>query len=238
MPSTDLRLILHQIGNLAQPIAYHVEKLAEIRSDDPTFNAAMKALPERMAVFNRTIDRLRILAKPVELELGRVDLCALLKSVWNDVSNEKPFKSIKVKWNFGAPASSRLEAGAPVQGDSYWLHLALRELLLNAAEAAAQSASPAVEIQVSAKDKNWRIEINDSGPGLPAEAALGALFFTAKADTAAGLGLPIARHILDAHGGTLLFEPHGLGAAKVRAKSAAVAVAGDRCHVAVLLPQA
>src|SRR5882724_9560614 len=149
MQSTDLRLILHQLGNLAQPLTYHVEKLGELKTNDPSFNSAMAVLPGRLAALNGTIDRLRILAKPVEPDLGRVDLCALLKSVGNEISNEHRFKSVARKLNFNVHSV--------VKADSYWLHLAMRELMINAAEAAAVSSQQSIEIRIMAQDSSWRL---------------------------------------------------------------------------------
>src|SRR5436309_1019205 len=111
MHLTDLRLILHQLGNLAQPLTYHVEKLGELKTNDPSFNSAMAVLPGRLAALNATIDRLRILAKPIEPDVGRVDVCALLKSVGNEISNDGRFKNVARKMKFAGPCF--------VKADSY-----------------------------------------------------------------------------------------------------------------------
>lgn len=201
--TNDLHLVLHQLGNLVQPIGYHVEKLAELKSNDPVFNTAMQSLPSRLNALNRTLDRLRILAKPVELDRARVKLAPLLKSVWNEVAAMPEFKSIAMKWDVPADCAAN--------ADEYWLHLALRELFKNAAHAAALSKTPAVAVSAQSLEKNVRIQIDNSGSAIPAEAARGALFVTTRTETGAGLGLPIAQHILAAHGGRLSFERSGAG---------------------------
>src|SRR5947207_3224678 len=95
----DIPLILHQISNLAQPVGYHIEKLSELKSDDPVFNQAMQALPARLEALNRTVERLRILSRPVELDRTRINLCALLKSVWNEVAGMPEFNLIAMNWD-------------------------------------------------------------------------------------------------------------------------------------------
>ena len=59
-----------------------------------------------------------------------------------------------------------------------------------------------------------RIEVEDTGPGVPAEAA-GRIFEPfVQVDTeaarpgSAGLGLAIARRVVEAHGGRIWAEPH------------------------------
>jgi C4-dicarboxylate-specific signal transduction histidine kinase len=194
----DLPLILHQLGNLAQPVGYHIDKLCELKSDDPVFNQAIQALPARLNALNRTLERLRILSKPLELEHARVNLDSLLKSVWNEVAGMPEFKAVAIKWE--------VPEACATNADEYWLHLALHELFMNSAQAAASSKKASIAMQVHARENKWRIQLDDSGPGLPADCARGELFVTTRAETGAGLGLPIAQHILAAHAGALLFE--------------------------------
>jgi hypothetical protein len=65
---------------------------------------------------------------------------------------------------------------------------------------------------VAAHDGNWRIEVQDSGPGIPRDIREQVLepFFTTKA-RGGGLGLPIAKRVAELHGGTLTlaFPPTG-----------------------------
>jgi signal transduction histidine kinase len=97
-----------------------------------------------------------------------------------------------------------------IQGDEEALSQVVLNLLLNAIEAAQQSAignstrgSVGIDVRLS-DEESVAIEIRDSGTG-PAESVADAIFepfVTSKAE-GAGLGLAVAREIVVAHGGTI-----------------------------------
>jgi len=105
-----------------------------------------------------------------------------------------------------------------VLGDEDLLQRMIGNLLENAIRYA--PANSEVRIRCSAAGGNVRIEVRDCGPGVPAhlreqiferffrvDAARGAV--PAAAGSGAGLGLPIARWIAEAHGGALRLESSG-----------------------------
>lgn len=95
----------------------------------------------------------------------------------------------------------------PVAGDPIQLQQVLLNLLRNAAEAMAESADGRRQVTVavtSAEAGGVEVMVRDTGPGLAelVERHLFAPFVTTK-ETGMGLGLSIARSIIEAHGGTL-----------------------------------
>lgn len=98
----------------------------------------------------------------------------------------------------------------PVTMDPARIKQAVLNLLLNAVQAAPDGTEVVIE---SARDgARVCVRITDRGPGLAPEAA--ATLFTPFATTKAGgtgLGLPVARQILEAHGGTVALHPAGGG---------------------------
>jgi signal transduction histidine kinase len=82
-------------------------------------------------------------------------------------------------------------------------------LLLNAGQAMAQAGSERRRIDLEARSLANRVEISvsDTGPGFSGEAAgrVFDAFFTTKPD-GMGMGLAIARTIVEAHGGTLRID--------------------------------
>ena len=99
--------------------------------------------------------------------------------------------------------------GAPEQPgyfDSSQVQQALINLLKNAREA----GSPPQDIELSvaaAEDGGTRIQVQDRGRGMEEDVLRQALlpFYSSK-NTGTGLGLPLCREIMEAHGGTLRIQ--------------------------------
>lgn len=88
----------------------------------------------------------------------------------------------------------------------------LINLVRNAIEAVKLRDERWIRIALRAGDGRLLVEVEDSGPGIPAETArnLFKAFSTSK-KTGLGLGLAISRSIAQNHGGDLLVEPGGGG---------------------------
>jgi signal transduction histidine kinase len=105
-----------------------------------------------------------------------------------------------------------------IHGDRTRLGQVFLNLLQNASDACACASGGAHKIFVRTRDTatGVRIEIEDTGPGVPAELAptIFAPFVTTKSEThGTGLGLYISRSIVAEHGGTLeLVQAPGRGA--------------------------
>jgi heavy metal sensor kinase len=108
------------------------------------------------------------------------------------------------------------DAEAPFAGDA----MLLRRLLLNLLDNAIRHtpAGGRVEVTLTVEDVGYRVAVRDTGSGIPAEAQpfIFDRFFRADPARArtgegggAGLGLPIARWIAEAHGGSLELEASG-----------------------------
>jgi PAS domain S-box-containing protein len=94
----------------------------------------------------------------------------------------------------------------PVTGDRTQLQQVVVNLAVNAVQAMAQAGTTrrSLLIQTRRADGEISCTFEDSGPGI-AQAHLGQLFdsfFTTK-DTGMGMGLPISRSIIEAHGGEI-----------------------------------
>jgi signal transduction histidine kinase len=105
---------------------------------------------------------------------------------------------------------------AIVDADPDQLRVAITNLILNAAQAMDHSGTIAISVD-HRDDRLIDLVIADSGPGIPIELREKVLepFFTTK-HRGTGLGLPTARRIVEAHGGTLAIESSPAGGTAVR----------------------
>ena len=98
-----------------------------------------------------------------------------------------------------------------VRGDPTRLRELLMVLLDNAVKYSGEGAS--VRVRLSALDGKARVQVSDSGPGVPSEALPRLFDRFYRVDKArsremggSGLGLSIARWIVDSHGGTIRID--------------------------------
>jgi len=154
-----------------------------------------------MRLFRRIEDLLRIARSEdgqLELDQAPVDLDAVARDAMADLA--------PVLARAGVTARSELPP-LTVTGDADWLRQVFAGFLENAAKYAGRGAS--LRITGRAAGTMGRVEIVDTGPGLPPE-RLATLFDRfSRGDTAApgfGVGLALARWVVEAQGGRLEAE--------------------------------
>jgi signal transduction histidine kinase len=172
--------------------------LADIRKDDQRAGAV--------------IDRMRGLIKRRESERTLLDLNLLAGEVFSLVRFEAETRRVEL--------TLEIAPGLPsVQGDRVQLQQVLLNLLLNAMDAV--SGNPLVRrlVSMGARLVGERVEVNvsDNGHGISAENLRRVFepFFTSKPN-GLGLGLPISRGIIEAHGGRLWVENNPTGGTTFR----------------------
>jgi PAS domain S-box-containing protein len=159
----------------------------------------------------KVIERLRSLLKRRSLDLQPIELNAVIAEVLSLVQTDAASRRVKL----GFSAAPELPS---VQGDRVHLQQVLLNLLVNAMDAVAESASPERNIRVTAHltDPGMiEIRVCDNGPGLPGRLPERVFehFFTTKAN-GMGMGLPVSKTIIEAHKGRIWAEnqPGGGGA--------------------------
>jgi len=102
---------------------------------------------------------------------------------------------------------TNLAADLPlIECDAGQIQQVILVLLVNAAEAMAQGGSLEITTERVLVDPSIRLRVRDSGPGIPVDVLPHILepFFTTKEDRqSTGLGLAVAKGILDQHGGSM-----------------------------------
>jgi len=158
-------------------------------------NGALRQTERLSLLVERLLDVTRIAAGRLELSLEQFDLAALVRQVADD---------------FREPAAQtgselRLEAQQPLEG--CWDRLRLEQVIVNLlSNAVKYGAGRPISVRSERAGESVRISVTDEGIGI-AEADLPRIFtrFQRAAPVrnygGLGLGLYIAKHIVEAHGG-------------------------------------
>ncbi len=174
------------------------------RHPEPAVQAAFATIRGRaLRLFRRIEDLLRIARSEsgrLELERRPVDLAAVAAAALADTA--------PVLARAGVTARADDLPALVVAGDAEWLRQVLAGLLENAAKYAGRGATVALAGRVEAGQAV--VSVTDDGPGLPPE-RLGPVFERfARGEGAAapgfGVGLALARWVVEAHGGGLRAE--------------------------------
>lgn len=163
---------------------------------------------EEIDKLKRLIDRLLMLARAeageIPLARDRVDLGALSASLVHQLELVAQAKSITLRCEVGHP-------GVVVQGDTQWLERLLLNLLDNALKFTPEGGL--VGITVSGQGNTAEIEVRDTGIGMPPEVVPHIFERFFRADPArpssaegVGLGLSLAKWIVDRHNGRIEVE--------------------------------
>ena len=183
----------HEVTNTLTPIASlaatAAAMLAEPRPDLAAVASALDTVTHRALALQRFGEAYRDLARlPVPLR-RRFDLAALVDDLVQLFRARWPDTELQVT----APASLVVEADADQLAQALWA------LLQNAAEAGRR-----VRLDLARAGMATTLTLADDGDGVPPENvdAVFRPFFTTK-PTGSGVGLALARQILQAHGGDL-----------------------------------
>jgi len=151
------------------------------------------------------IEQMRALIKRRTLEMHPLPLNELVQDVISLVHSDAVERHVALDYV--------VASGLPlVAGDRVHLSQVLLNLIINGMDAIQSSpASSAKRVVVEARPKEEgkvEVAVTDSGPGVPPEVIARVFdpFYTTKSG-GLGMGLPISRTIIEAHGGRLWAEP-------------------------------
>jgi len=163
----------------------------------------LASIEEDAATLARLVDDLQQLslaeAGQLRLELEDVEVAELVERAWG--------AGVPPAWRAGSPPS--IPRGMIVRVDVRRMVQVLRNLLVNAAT----HANSAIDVSASRAGNRIEIRVIDDGPGVPPEHA-GRIFdrfyradpSRSRATGGAGLGLAIAKELVELHGGTIRYE--------------------------------
>lgn len=153
------------------------------------------------------VDSLSAFASGRAPPMDRLDLAALVRSELERQAGALSDAGVSVVVE--APDEPVL-----VEGNRPTLEQLARQLIRNAHQAMRTSEETRLTVRVSRAKGRGGIEVEDTGPGVPAQiqARIFDAFFTTRAPAKGmGMGLAISHRIVNGHGGTIRYEPSPSG---------------------------
>ena len=192
----EIQQPLMAISANAEVAAKQVEKLANGSRGE--LGEILADIQEASASASEIIQRLRSLARKRPTERQAIDVNEIILSVARLVTADAMRRRVNLRVDTGSSIPKLV-------ADRVSLQHVLLNLVMNAMEAIEQMPGPR-EVKVQSRETGDGIEVTvrDNGPGVPAELLprIFEPFVTTKSD-GIGLGLAIARSIVEAHRGRI-----------------------------------
>lgn len=208
--------VAHEVKNPLMTLTMVADYLAQvIPAREPDAATMLQDMRDAIQRANRVISELLEFSRPGELTLKPEDLHAIVDRALSLVKLEVARRHIDVVRQFG-------EALPALPMDKNKMEQVLVNIFMNAIQAMPQGGTLTIRTSAAAAALGdppaVTVEIDDTGPGIP-DAHLAKVFdpfFTTKpTGQGTGLGLSVARQIIQLHGGTIELRNRAEGGARV-----------------------
>jgi PAS domain S-box-containing protein len=197
---------LAKLGEMAAVVAHEVKNpIAGIRGALQVITSRMPAdqrdrtilvdIITRLDALNRIVQDMLMFARPRPLRQEPIPLGSLLRETASLIERDPGMLNLEISVN----------GSADIFGDREMLQVVFQNVLMNAAQA--MEGEGRIDVAIIRNDGRCRVAIADRGPGMPEEVREKAFdaFFTTK-HRGTGLGLPIAKRVVEAHGGAIYID--------------------------------
>jgi signal transduction histidine kinase/integral membrane sensor domain MASE1 len=201
--------LAHQINQPLTAILANAQAARRmLKGDNPDYDAVKDILADIVFDNRRATDvvqHVRDLMRKGDFKMVRLSLPTLVREVLELTGSEAIIRNIQVSTEF-APGTH------VVRADRVQMQQVILNLLHNAMDAIPDGAAPR-RVVIACRTLDTRdvvLTVRDTGAGLPpgSEETVFDPFYTTKPD-GMGLGLPIVRSIVEAHGGTVRARREG-----------------------------
>ena len=203
--------LAHESRNALQRSQASLERLARRLKDRPDALELIDNIQRAQDELHRLYEEVREFAGPIRVQPRQVDVGELLRDAWRDLARIRRGRKARLRERSG---------GVDLQcdADAFAMRQVLRNILENSLAACDDPVRIEVELaETSLDDRSaLRIAVRDNGPGLNQEqrGRIFDAFYTTKA-RGTGLGMAIARRIIEAHQGTIAVGPNGSAGAEI-----------------------
>lgn len=164
---------------------------------EETFEPIIESVENELQRIRGLTNDITDFAKPIQLDTGWHPIASLVDEL--EGAYRASLATLEIEFEIDYDPDDRIWC------DVDRLNQALINLIQNAVQAIEGEGRIGIDIETD--DEGARIFVDDTGEGIPADEkyAIFDMFHTTKA-SGTGLGLPIVRKIVDAHGGTIEVE--------------------------------
>ncbi|MCE7892614.1 MAG: HAMP domain-containing protein [Sorangiineae bacterium PRO1] len=227
------RRLAHEIKNPLTPIQLAVQEVhRRYEGEDDKYRKLLdttrEVVEDEVGTLRRLVGEFSSFARLPQAQLEKADLAEFLREQRERISvvDDEGMLDSEAPLAHGAvlPRGVELEFELPegvaeAHIDRQMLRRALLNLIRNAGQAIAGAGrgEGRVLVRLERKGEQWSIDVDDDGPGIPAEMRQSVFdpYFTTKTE-GTGLGLAIVKKIIMEHGGSIAAESSSFGGARMR----------------------
>ncbi|PYQ90892.1 MAG: hypothetical protein DMG02_09015 [Acidobacteria bacterium] len=208
-----LALVSHELRTPAAVVLGWASAIRQHRPDEATLDQALAAIERNARVQNRLVDDVldhgRIATGTLRLDPETIALSTVIAAAVEQIAESARSKQLHIERSGDAE-------GLMVRADAVRLQQVFSNLLSNAVKFTPQGGR--ITIEVATEDAGVRVVVSDTGAGISPD-FLPYLFEAFRQDATTvrqskhglGLGLALARHLVERHGGTLQASSEGVG---------------------------
>jgi two-component system sensor kinase FixL len=188
-------VVAHEVKNPIAGIRGALQVITSRMPDDQRDRAILIDIITRLDALNRIVQDMLMFARPRALRKEPIPLASLLRETASLIERDPGMLDLEIG----------ISGAADIVGDREMLQVVFQNILMNAAQA--MEAQGRIDVTITGTDGRCRVAVVDRGPGMPddtREKAFDAFFTTKHRGT--GLGLPIAKRVVEAHGGTIQID--------------------------------
>ncbi len=193
--------IAHELGQPLSAMIHNAEALQMMvtanRATPDTIDEILSDIQAQGVQASQIIDRHRSMLRSRRLDMTPIDLHAVIHDSLALVDHEMRARQVEATVHLSPNP-------CVINGDQVLLQQVLVNLVMNAVDAMAETPVAGRHLAITSEVRAGEVEVSvrDKGTGLPADGTLFTPFVTTKSH-GLGIGLTIARTIVDAHGGTI-----------------------------------
>ncbi|HEY6403301.1 MAG TPA: PAS domain S-box protein [Blastocatellia bacterium] len=208
-----LAMVSHELRSPLNAILGYTRALQSGLADRENVNKAATVIERnakaQLQIIEDLLDSARIVTGKLRIEPAQIDLTPVLEAALDTVRAAAEAKGVTLAANFGSRPEVTLADPARLQ-QVVW------NLLTNAIKFTPEGGR--VELRMEGADDSVRITVSDTGMGIEPEFLPFVFDRFRQADPSSarrfgglGLGLSLAKHLVDLHGGTITASSEGAG---------------------------